>query len=53
VNGLHWISREVGGSKGGYDMCLENIFISHSFKILFSVRVVYHHRISYITKTLH
>jgi hypothetical protein len=25
---LHWISREVGrGSKGGYDMALENIFI--------------------------
>ena len=28
ADGLHWISREVGrGSKGGYDMALENIFI--------------------------
>ena len=40
VKGLHWISREVWGFKGGYDMSLENIFISYSFKILFSVCVV-------------
>lgn len=47
---LHLERKAEWGSKGGYDMCLENIFISHSFKILFSVRVVYYHRISYITK---
>jgi len=35
---------EAGFKGGGYELCLENIFISYSFKILFSVCVVYHPR---------
>ena len=44
VNGLHLSEKVEWGVKGGYEMCLENIFISYSFKILFSVCVVYHQR---------
>jgi hypothetical protein len=45
---LHWIGRGVWGSKGGYDMALENIFI------LFFVYAYYSNSLhnSYINKTL-
>jgi hypothetical protein len=32
---LHWRAKRWGFSKGGYDMCLENIFISFFLKTFF------------------